>query len=151
MRTQVQSLASLSGLRNPCCRGCGVGQQVQLRSDPSPGYFPMLHVQPVKAKKKVVRSYHSFAQNSKGSLLFPIILKVNSKLHTVPARPKHDLVSGCLSASFSVLPPTSHSASAAEASWLAFRQRDLHLRTFAPAVSFVSMFSPRPAHSSHTS
>ena len=33
-RTEVQSLASLSGLRIRCCCACGVGWQLQLRFDP---------------------------------------------------------------------------------------------------------------------
>ena len=41
MRIQVQSLALLSGLRILCqiwcCYGCGVGLQLQLQFDPSPG------------------------------------------------------------------------------------------------------------------
>ena len=46
MRTQVRSLASLSGLRIRCGCGCGVGQELQLRLDPWPGNFHMLWVQP---------------------------------------------------------------------------------------------------------
>ena len=34
MSTWVPSLAWLSGLRIPCCYGCGVGRQLQLQLDP---------------------------------------------------------------------------------------------------------------------
>ena len=37
MRMRVQSLALLSGLRIQHCHGCGVGQQLQLRFNPSLG------------------------------------------------------------------------------------------------------------------
>ena len=62
MWTQVLSLASLSGLRIPCCRelryrsqmplesgvavACGAGQQLQLRFDPWPGNLHMPQMQP---------------------------------------------------------------------------------------------------------
>ena len=62
---EVQSLASLSGLgiwRCVSCgvgrrcssdlRGCGVGQQLQLCFDPSPGIFHVPWVQPEKDKKQ---------------------------------------------------------------------------------------------------
>ena len=58
MRTWVQSLALLCGLRIQCCReqvtdvarsqcccGCGLGQQLQLRLEPQPGNFLMSHLQ----------------------------------------------------------------------------------------------------------
>ena len=55
MWTQVQSLASLSGLKiQHCCGcGCGIGQQLQLWFDPSPGNLHMLQVSgPKKTKTK---------------------------------------------------------------------------------------------------
>ena len=68
MRTQVRSLASISGLRIqrchvlwcrlqtqrqiPCCCGCGVDQQLQLRFTPWPGNLHMPQVQPPTPKKE---------------------------------------------------------------------------------------------------
>ena len=46
MRTQVQSLASLSGLRIQRDCGCGIGRPLQLQFDPKPENVHMLQVQP---------------------------------------------------------------------------------------------------------
>ena len=50
MRTQVPSLASLTGLGIQHCCGYGVGQQLQLRFDPWAGN---LHMPQVTKKKKL--------------------------------------------------------------------------------------------------
>ena len=67
MRMQVRSLALLSGLmiqhsvgvvwvkdaaQIPCCCGCGVGWQLQLRFDPSLGTSVCCRCSPKKIKKK---------------------------------------------------------------------------------------------------
>ena len=39
------------------CYGCGIGQQLQLQSDPQPGNLHKLWVQPFKKKKKYIYIY----------------------------------------------------------------------------------------------
>ena len=54
MRMKVWSLPSLRGLRISHCHGFGIGWQLQLPIDPSPGNFHMLQMQPWKAEKKKI-------------------------------------------------------------------------------------------------
>ena len=51
MRARVRSLAS-SGLRIPCCCGCGVSQQLQLQFDPLAWELPYAIGAALKRKKK---------------------------------------------------------------------------------------------------
>ena len=52
LRTQIQSLTLLSGLRIPCCCGCGIGWWLQFPFDPQLGNLHMPRVWPQKDKDK---------------------------------------------------------------------------------------------------
>ena len=67
MWTQVQSLASLSGLKiQHCCGcGCGIGQQLQLWFDPSPGNLHMLQVSGPKKTKTKTKTKKTKTQTQK--------------------------------------------------------------------------------------
>ena len=70
MRTQVRSLALLSGLRIPRCCGCGVGRRLQLLIQPQAWELPYAATAALKRPKR--RKEKNYLHQQKNAEMSPI-------------------------------------------------------------------------------